>query len=225
MVLPKNGTIIFFSPHADDESIAAAALIYELVQRKNRVKVFFLANSPKGVVGNLSDEEKTKIRQQEGSAACEVLGAESIFLNFNKSNFEITDKNIGLISEIIKREKPALVLTTSPYEAHPTHAKTTKLVQEALRGQSVTLWFGEVWSPVVKPNYIHYFDEQIMDIKIKALSQYSSQLQRTNWIEACRALNKFRALTGKEVTGNFGSDAEDIYPYAEAFEIREISAH
>lgn len=221
MSLPKNDTVLFFSPHPDDESISAAALLQDLVKENNAVIVYFLTNSPKGVSSDLSDDEKIRIRQEEGRDGCAVIGASAEFLNLDTPSLEESDTNVQIIKNIITLKNPSLVITTSIHEAHPTHKKTTRLVERAMKGSSTTLWYGEVWSPIVNPTYIHYFDEGTMAIKAAALAKYKTQLSRTNWIEACKGLNKFRALTGKEVTGNFGSTSHDTAVYAEAFEAKQ----
>lgn len=221
MDLPENGTVLFFSPHPDDESISAAALLHDLVKRNNIVIVYFLANSPRGVDSSLPDNEKIKIRQKEARNGCSVLGASVEFLNLDTPSLEESDANVQLIKDVILSKNPGLVITTSIYEAHPTHKKTTRLIERAMEHSPIALWYSEVWSPVVSPNYIHYFDEEIMAVKARALSKYESQLKRMNWVEACKGLNRFRALTGNEVIGNFGGTKQDISPYAEAFEIKQ----
>jgi LmbE family N-acetylglucosaminyl deacetylase len=220
MTLPKNSTVLFFSPHPDDESISSAALLHDLVKLGNTVTVYFLANSPKGVVGTQSDKEKIHLRQEEGRAGCHVLGAKAEFLNLDNPLLEESAANVEIIRAIILAKKPSLIITTSIYEAHPTHQKTTRLIEKALEGNAIPLWYGEVWTPVAKPAYMHLFNEDVMEIKLKALSQYKSQIKRTNWLDACKSLNSFRALTAKEVVGNFGSAGTDSAPYAEAFEIK-----
>lgn len=222
MILPKNSTVLFFSPHPDDEAISAAALLYDLTKNKNEVIVYFLANSPKGVEGNHSDEQKIQIRQNEGKAACTVIGAKAEFLNLDNPSLEESEANVQVINKIINTKGPSLIITTSIYEAHPTHKITTRLVERALEGISAPLWYSEVWSPVVSPSYIHYFNEEVMRIKANALSQYVSQLNRTNWVDACKALNRFRALTGREVVGDFGSSGADAGLYGEAFEFKNL---
>lgn len=220
MKLPENGTVLFFAPHPDDESIAAGALLYDLVKRGNHVAVYFLCNSPKGITGDMSDEDKINLRQEEARAGCGVLGVSAVFLSLDGPSLEETDHNVAVIRNVIESARPSLVITTNGQEAHPTHRKTTQLVESAMEDSPVPLWYGEVWSPIAQPHYVHFFDEAVMEVKLRALAQYKSQMVRTDWLEACRSLNRFRALTGREVVGDFGSSASNIALYAEAFGVK-----
>lgn len=220
MDLPANSTIIFFSPHPDDESIAAGGLITDLRRRGNKIVVYFFANSPKGVAENISVEEKIQIRQNEAIKACDVLRAEAFFFNFDNPNLEVTLDTIGRVRQTVVDLSPSLVITLSEYERHPTHRKTTEIVQAAMKDSAVPLWFGEVWTPLLEPDYVHLFDDEAMDIKYKALKQYASQLKRTSWADASKALATYRALTSAETKGRFGSNEHVSERYAEVFKIK-----
>src|SRR6266567_851928 len=149
MNLPSNSTVIFFSPHPDDESIAAGGLLTDLRGRGNKILVYFFANSPKGVVENLSDDEKIHIRQKEATDACNVLGGEARFYNFDNPSLEVTPENIERVKQTLEELKPSLAVTLSEYERHPTHRNTTKIVEAAMDRSKVPLWFGEVWTPLL----------------------------------------------------------------------------
>ncbi|PIV09782.1 hypothetical protein COS31_02840 [Candidatus Roizmanbacteria bacterium CG02_land_8_20_14_3_00_36_15] len=217
MNLPKGKTILFFSPHCDDEIIAAGALLTTLA-KKNNVIVYYFTNSPRGVVGNFSELEKIEIRQKEANETCKILGVKAQFLNLDKQLKQKKLKSIiTLIKKIILKTRPSLVITLYEYDTHPTHQKATKLVRRSLNGTNIPLWFGEVWTPILKPNDAYYFDENLMNIKLKAWSQYFSQDYRTNWKEAVKSLNRYRAISLREQFDGFGSATLPKGKYAEAF--------
>ena len=216
MDFPKNKTVIFFSPHPDDAVISAGALILHLA-KNNKVLVYYLTNSPKGVDENLSLEEKIDVRQKEARNACKVLGTKAKFLNLDKPKLEVSEENIKLINKVITDNSPSLIVTFHFNEAHPTHQKTTKLVIKANQGKKIKILLGEAWSPIDKPTTYFFFDENKMKIKEKAFNQYRSQLKRTNWMKATKALNQYRAITAREVSGEFGSKFKPHEKYAEAF--------
>lgn len=217
MELPSNQKGLFFSPHPDDEIISAGALLYSLVISRNVVSIYYLANSPKGVHEDISDEEKIKIRQNEAKSSCAVLGISANFLNLDSPTLEVNEENINLVRKIVSEEKPTFIITLHSDEAHPTHQKTTQLVNNAIENQSLPIWYGEVWSPIQKPTDMFFFDEELMDIKLRAMEKYQSQLKRTNWIEAVKNLNRYRALTSGEILKNFGQETDSSGQYAEAF--------
>jgi len=217
MDIPKNKTILFFSPHCDDEIISAGALLTSL-SKHNNVIVCYFNNSPKGVVGNLSELEKIKIRQREANEACKILGVKAQFLNLDKQLKQENQKLIiTLIKNIINKTQPSLIITIYEYDAYPTHKKVTQLVKKSLSDTKIPLWFGEVWTPISKPNDVFYFNDELMSIKLKALSCYNSQNRRTDWKEAIKGLNRYRAISLREQFDGFGSANLLKGKYAEVF--------
>jgi LmbE family N-acetylglucosaminyl deacetylase len=212
----KNKTAIFFSPHPDDEVISAGALLFHLA-KTNDVQIYYLTNSPKGVGEDISEKQKIQLRQREAKKVCDVLGASANFLNLDKPELEVNKNNTDLLKNIILKLKPGLIITLHPGEAHPTHQKTAYLVKKATKNLKIPKFFGETWSPITKPTDMFFFEEEMMKIKSRAFNQYQSQLKRTNWIEATQALNRFRAITAREVLGEFGSKFESVTKFAEAF--------
>ena len=89
-----------------------------------------------------------------------------------------------------------------------------------MEGSNIPLWYGEVWTPLLKPDYIHLFDDETMDIKPKALKQYVSQLKRTSWADAAKALSTYYALTSSEAKGSFGVNESVSLKYAEVYMIK-----
>ena len=217
MELPSNKTIVFFSPHPDDETVSAGGLLSQL-SKSNEVKVYFITNSPKGIARNIPDEEKVEIRKSEARKACNILGTSAIFLDFDSSELKLTRDKINLFKSLVEEDKPHIVITLGPQENHPTHKSTTKLVESAVSDfSSIKLWFGEVWNPIAIPSDVFYFNEKVMKIKLKAMMAYKSQMERNDWVSAIKSLNRFRAITSREVLGEFGSEYKPTKKYAEAF--------
>lgn len=217
MDLPINQRIIFFSPHPDDEVISAGGLITSLVRNGNKVSVYYLTNSPKGIEENIPTEDKIKIRQKEAINSCKILKVDGNFLNLDNPSLEINKDNVNSLKKIITRQRASIVITLHAQEAHSTHRKTTQLVNQAIKNQDISIWYGECWSPIQQPNDIFSFSEDLMKIKISALGEYKSQLKRTNWIEAVKGLNRYRAITAYEVLGSFGNSKGNDGLYGEAF--------
>lgn len=218
MLIPSAKTVLFFSPHPDDEVISAGALLATLA-KSNKVMIYYTANSPKGVARNLPHDEKVKIRQAEATNACKVLGTTATFLNLDdslkvESEFQ---NNLNIFKTILNVNKPALVLTLYENDAHPTHQKVTQLVKKSVANKNIPLCFGEVWTPILQPNDAFFFNDDLMEIKLNALQKYKSQLERTDWAAAIKDLNSYRAITLKETLGGFGSSSQQKGKYAEAF--------
>ena len=219
--LPTNKKILFFCAHPDDDTFSSGVLIHTLAKNKNKITCIYLSSSPRAVVGKLSTKEKREIRIKEGSEACKILGAKPIFLNLDNPTLKVNGENLKLILNLIKKEKPTIIFLPTNYDAHPTHRKVNKIVTKAVKTIKgiKEKWFYETWTPIPSPNFIYFFDEKLMKIKIKAMKKHKSQLKRADFSQATIALNKFRGIMGPELLGNFGSKHKK-QKYGEAFLIK-----
>ncbi|VVB75717.1 Diacetylchitobiose deacetylase [Candidatus Tiddalikarchaeum anstoanum] len=212
-----NKKVLFFSPHMDDDAISAGALLYSLA-KKNTIISVYVTNSAKGVSKDLSFEKKVKLRQVEGLKSCKLLGVKALFLNMDNPVLEVTKSNINLISDLLSKECPDIVFIPVSYDAHPTHAKVHDLVLEAARDVHIgEFWFYEVWTPITNPNFLYFFDKNIMKIKVRAIKQHKSQLERTDFVKAVLGLDTFRCVLGEELVSGFGGVSKIHGEYAEAF--------
>jgi LmbE family N-acetylglucosaminyl deacetylase len=216
--ISKSKKILYFCAHPDDDTFSSAALIHALVKNNNKVICVYFKNSPNGVAKNISIEEKIQIRKTEAVDACRIVGAKPLFLNLDKSPLQFNKENVDLIVELLKKEKPNIIFIPPVNDAHPTHRTVNKIVLKATKSVKVNeKWFYETWTPLAKPNFIFFFDEDLMKIKIKAMEQHKSQLERGDFVNATVGLNTFRGLMGHELLGDFGKIYKNKEKYGEAF--------
>lgn len=215
--IPKNKKIIIFCAHPDDDTFSSGALIYGLA-KNNKVVCIYLTSSPKGVAKDISTEEKIRIRKSEGIKACKILGTRPVFLDLDKPTLRYNKENVGIISKLFKEEKPEIIFIPPKNDAHPTHRKVSKIVLKAIKPLKVNeTWFYETWTPLGKPNFIFFFNDDLMKIKIEAMKQHKSQLERVDYAGATIALNTFRGIMGQELLGGFGKSYQNGKKYGEAF--------
>ena len=145
--LPKNKKIVVFSPHPDDDVISMGATIIKLIENKNEVSCVYLTPSPKGVLGDISVEEKIKIRENEAIEACKIIGAKPIFsyLDRNEEKINLSNDNINKILNILKAERPDIVALNHKEDMHPTHRICNQLILKALEKFVIQKWFYEVF--------------------------------------------------------------------------------
>ena len=218
MELPKNKKILFFCAHPDDDTFSSGALIYNLVKNNNKVLCIHLTSGLKGIDRKIPTDYKIKIRQTEEINACKILGVRPVFLRLDDPLFNCNSRNINIIIKILKKEKPDIIFLPHEKDAHPTHKKVNKIVLNASKSIKVKKkWFYETWTPLEKPNFIFFFDDLLMKIKISAMKQYKSQLERLDFISAIIALNTFRGITGQELLRGFGKSYKSEKKYGEAF--------
>ncbi|EKE14547.1 MAG: hypothetical protein ACD_12C00436G0002 [uncultured bacterium] len=220
--LPKNKKILFFASHPDDDVISSGALLYQLTKNGNQIISIFITLSPKGVNRNISFEEKIALRKNETKQACQIIVAKPIFLDLDKPVFEINQENKEIIINLLKNERPDIIFLPPEYDAHSTHQKVNKLITQTIKQISLEeIWYYETWTPLLKPNFIFFFDDELMEIKKTAIAKHKSQIERLDFIKAAVGLNSFRAAIGQELLGDFGSKYYNNQKYGEAFFIEK----
>ena len=218
IAIPKNKKILFFSPHPDDDVMSSGALIYTLVKNKNKITCIYFTFSPKGVARNIPIKEKIKIRKGEAKKACKVLGSKPLFLGFDSRNFKYNKENVKKIINLLRKKKPDIIFIPPKNDVHPTHKKVSKIVLKATEYTKVKeKWFYETWTPLERPNFIFFFNENLMKIKINALKQHKTQIERMDFITSIKAFNIYRGIMGTELLGGFGKSYKIKKKYGEAF--------
>ena len=216
--IPKNKKILFFCAHPDDDVFSAGALIYTLAKNNNQVVCVYLTSSPRGVAKEVSNEEKIRIRKTEAVNAGKILGVKTVFLDLDKPTLEQNKENTKLIVRLLKEEKPDIIFLPPKNDAHPTHRKVSEIITESQKSVEINEnWFYETWTPLEKPNFIFFFDERLMKIKMRAIKRHKSQLERVDYLGAIVSLNTFRGIMGQELLGGFGKSYKNDEKYGEAF--------
>ena len=186
------------SPHPDDDVISAGALM-DFMVRELGITVFSV------YVTNGSDDLFIPTRRAEAKKACSILGSSPIFLDLVTSRFTLARRQyVHELTGLLTRLQPELVLLPAS-DCHPTHVAVRRLCEEALRDFqagldiSPTALSYEFWSPIPEPGLFFGFGELAMKKKNEALGAHQSQLERTDFVRATRALNRWRALLAEEM--------------------------
>jgi bacillithiol biosynthesis deacetylase BshB1 len=118
--------ILVFAPHPDDAEIGCGASLAMAAQSGYRVGIADLTRAERSTRGN------PKLREQEATAAAEILGVHERF------NLELPDTEVGTethhrdpIIELIRTTRPRVVLAPYWQDRHPDHAATGRVVRDA----------------------------------------------------------------------------------------------
>lgn len=199
--------ILVISPHHDDEVIGCGGTIIKHHKNGNKVFVAYITAGWSGIPEIKSKQEAIKIREREARNACKILGIQRAIF-FREDDRDIYNKKGKIIHELIKiiRDiKPNLIYVPHPKEKDIEHRiiyETTKeaawlskspylpkLDQPTKSIQNIYLY--EVWTPM--ENFLAREDiTSVIDIKIKALLVYKSQLKYLNLVDAITGLNAYR---------------------------------
>ena len=118
--------ILAIAAHPDDIELTCAGT---LVQAKKRGRKFGIVDLTHGEMGTRGD---AKTREAEARHAADILGAEfRERLDCGDGGLVRSRENELAIIEVIRREKPRVVLTSFPDDRHPDHRRAGEIVRDA----------------------------------------------------------------------------------------------
>jgi N-acetylglucosamine malate deacetylase 1 len=216
LITPDAPKVMIFSPHPDDECIVGALPLR--LMRQSQWKVINVA------VTQGSNKQRQQARLAELKAACDFLGfallqtgengLESINGRKREQNPSAWRKDVDLIANILRQEKPRLILFPHERDNNSTHVGTFHLLRDALEdcGTSCACWIAqtEFWSPMDEPNLMVQSSGQEVGDLITALSFHAGEVQRNPYhLRApCWMIDNVRR--GSELVGAQGGAAPDF---------------
>ncbi len=187
--------LLAFGAHPDDVELACSGT---LAKHKSMGKTTGIIDLTRGELGTRGTAES---RDKEAAAAAKILQVDirenlafrdGFFLNDEKHQLEVI--------KIIRKYRPALVLTNAPEDRHPDHGKGCKLVTDAcfLSGLAKvkTQENGkeqEAWRPKTVLHYIQdrYLKPDILvdisgffELRMQSILAYESQFYNSKSTEA-----------------------------------------
>lgn len=200
-------TVLAIGAHPDDIEIGCGGA--ELLLKKMDCSLVHViaTNGEEGDI-NSNPAELKLIRQNEARTSANVMGADQVhFLNLPDGATSFgKDEKIALM-EIIRRVKPHIVFTHAFSDHFPDHAMVHQLTMAAIEGAKGP-WFPlagesphkvdvvlgyEVWHPMSR--YQKAVDiSSVIEDKIHALNQHRSQTSGVDYLDAVRALARFRGV-------------------------------
>jgi LmbE family N-acetylglucosaminyl deacetylase len=133
VILPtEDQKVLIFSPHQDDETIAAGGYIAQSIKNKAFVRIVLVTDGNK--------YHLKKIRYKEFEKATSILGVKKsnlIFLNYpdgflNKQNYFEVYNNF---KTQIDNFNPDIIIYPHPLDSHPDHSTTGKIVKDILKNK------------------------------------------------------------------------------------------
>jgi len=128
--LPEEGqTVLIFSPHQDDETIACGGYIIESIKKGAEVIIVLVTDGNRRNLGDL--------RYLEFETATGILGVARenlVYLNYpdNRLTQQNQQELQELLSEQIKRYKPDILFYPHPEDNHKDHSTTGIVVEKIL---------------------------------------------------------------------------------------------
>ncbi len=123
-VLTDTDRLLILAPHPDDETLAAAGLIQQIVALGGAVRVIIVTDGNKW--------GKKLLRQKEVSQAMSLCGLQTenlIFWPFGDSHLRDNKELVNAISEQIKIYRPTMIVTTDSLDTHQDHQTLGRVVE------------------------------------------------------------------------------------------------
>lgn len=186
--------ILVLAPHPDDEAIGCGGTLLHHLRRRDVVQVVFLTSGEKGGHGR-SEAETIRVRELEARAAAKILGVRH--LEFWRSRDGAVNATAELVQRLrskLKQFRPDRIYVTHNREMHRDHRGAVRLLRRALAGlktQRPEVLGYEIWTPIQKLDEIADISP-FMEKKLRAVREYRSQCAVVGFVEAVRALNRYR---------------------------------
>jgi LmbE family N-acetylglucosaminyl deacetylase len=225
-IFDKPKKILCIQPHPDDCDFSAGGTLIKSIRNGAEVTYLTLTDGSMGTVNpKLSPEELSVIRKKEQENAAKIIGIKKlIWLNYKDTELPYSSDIRKLLVNIIRREKPNIVLAPDPwlpYEGHPDHRITGILSVEAALFSSLVHYAISSYEENIEPHSIEYMVlyntskpnlytniDDVIEIKLKVLKQHESQFLN-NWDNVELFIRTLNMLYGKIINAK----------YAEAFKV------
>ncbi len=118
--------VLAIAPHPDDIELCCAGTLVQLAARGRRFGIVDLTRGEMGTRGDAA------IREKEARRSADILGASfRETLDFGDGGLAAGREQELVLIDLIRREKPRLILTMYPEDRHPDHARAGRLVTDA----------------------------------------------------------------------------------------------
>ena len=223
--MPENKKIVIISPHPDDSCINAGGTILKL-SSANKIDILIMTTGHRADIPGKNKEEKTKIREDEVKKECIILEATPHFcrLGFYDNEPKIKE-DLKKISALLNTLKPDIIMLPHKKDVHPTHITSRKITLESLKTLDFKpeLWSYETTWALFKDkefNTIVSLNSHEMKQKLDAIACHESQLNRTRYDLAAKALGQLRAaLIPEQALAEFGKNSIKLDKYVELLNI------
>ena len=189
--------VLVLAPHPDDETFGCGGSLILQRDDHGHVKIVFLTNGSKGGCREKAKEEYVALRRMEAEKACALLGVADLEFWFYEDR-ELGDAGdvSSKIIDLLHAYKPDLVLVPSPLEIHPDHRATAYFFEKAIRKEyfSCKVALYEIGQPLPVVNCLVNITP-VLDRKMRAVSEYKSQLLERPYADFSFSLGRYRSFT------------------------------
>ncbi|GAA2580174.1 PIG-L family deacetylase [Dactylosporangium fulvum] len=221
--------ILAIGAHPDDVDLLCGGTLAKYARAGHRVTVAIATNGDVGST-TLSRPEIAAIRHQESLAACEVIGADLIWMGFEDEWLFNDRETRTRFIDVYRQARPDIVIAHSTGDYHPDHRvagqvaadaripAAVRLVETSLAELSVIpkLYTMDTVGQLEQGLDVHVDISDVIDVKADMLSAHVSQ---KDWLTHIFDMSYIEFMRGQAATRG----AEIGVAFAEAF--REVPAY
>ncbi len=136
--------ILVIGAHPDDPESCAGGLLALAAAAGHDVTSVYLTTGEAGIAGT-GEKEAAEIRRKEALRACELLGVKAVFFGEIDGATVVDKARYQKMGEFLQEQKPDLVITHWPIDAHRDHRACWNLVYDAwlYGGKKFALYYME----------------------------------------------------------------------------------
>ncbi len=135
--------VLAIGAHPDDLEICCAGTLARFASRGDGVAMAFLCSGNRGAVG-VRPEDLASIRSREAQAAAQLIQADLLPGGFRADLSLFHDEPTRvLVTDLIRRAQPDLILTHGDQDYNPDHLTTHELVMAAIQVASIPAYVTE----------------------------------------------------------------------------------
>jgi LmbE family N-acetylglucosaminyl deacetylase len=170
MKLKFSGPLLIVSAHPDDMELMAGGVIARAVDQNADVYSM--------VISDGSENGDAMIRKKELTRASKILGIKEVRLcGIKDGNVPHNIDMVKMVESYIEEVNPSIIITHSDQDTHQDHKNVSYITLSAARCRSTIVLMGETPSSNLSENLVYFDISNTMDVKIKALKEYRSQIK------------------------------------------------
>ena len=123
--------LVIVDAHCGDGELQVGAIAAKYAKSGHKVTFLHLTAGEKGNPPGISIEDYRNQKIRESEAACEVLGADCITLDYKDAELKSDEETVTTVATWLRKLKPNLVITHWIKSIHPDHANCPKIVEAA----------------------------------------------------------------------------------------------
>ena len=191
--LPAAQRIAVLAPHPDDESLGCGGLVALASRGGVEVTVVFATDGEDMLIAESGGDLATR-RREQGTRACEVLGAKAVFLGFPDGRLaETTSELAAALTRVIADIRPDVVVLPWFGDANRDHRALNIAFARTTPAAKLRVWGCEIWSPLPANRVVDI--SEVVDEKLRAIRMHTADVLIDP--DAVLGLHKYRAAIGR----------------------------